>query len=303
MLLSAFTFARNTDKLYFPVKEVINSVLPIADEVIVALGEGDADDKTEEIIKSIGNEKIKIYPRQWDLALFANSEIFAHETTYALNQCKGTWCIYLQADEVLHEDDFETILNACKKYENDLSVDGLLFSYVHFWGDYEHVVETHGLHRCEIRVIRNGIGVYSYKDALSFRKGDNEKLNVVKINARIFHYGYMRPPELMSGKTKIHNALHRGTDLSITEIEKPLYDWGPLGGLKKFKGTHPKIMADWIKKFNWKASLNFNKPALFERSPHRHFKPKYRFMTWLERNFNNNEEIFGFKNYKLIKRR
>ncbi len=299
MLISAFTFARNTDKLYYPVKECLSSVLPIADEVIVALGAGDPEDRTEEIINAIGDKKIKIFHRVWDPALFASSRIFAHETTFALNQCKATWCLYLQADEVLHEDDMQAIVEACKKYEHDLEVDGMLFSYEHFWGDYEHLVETHGLIRNEIRVLRNGIGAYSYQDALSFRKGNDEKLNVVKIPARIFHYGYMRPPHLMGAKRKVHNDMHHGT---TAEIEKPTYDWGPLGGLKKFKGTHPKVMAEWIKKFNWADSLNFRKPRLYERSTHKHLRPKYRFMTWLERNFNNNQEIFGFKNYKLIKR-
>ena len=299
MLISAFTFARNTDKLYYPIREALISVLPIADEVIVALGAGDAEDRTEEIINSIEDARIKIFHRIWDPALFASSRIFAHETSFALNQCKGTWCLYLQADEVLHEDDMRVIVDACKKYEHDLAVDGMLFSYEHFWGDYEHLVETHGLIRNEIRVLRNGIGAYSYQDALSFRKGNDEKLNVVKIPARIFHYGYMRPPHLMGAKRKVHNDMHHGT---TAEIEKPTYDWGPLGGLKKFKGTHPKVMAEWIKKFNWADSLNFRKPRLYERSTHKHLRPKYRFMTWLERNFNNNQEIFGFKNYKLIKR-
>ena len=299
MLISAFTFARNTDKLYYPIRESLLSVLPSAGEVIVALGAGDADDRTEEIIRNIGDERIKIFNRVWDPALFASSRIFAHETSFALNQCKGTWCLYLQADEVLHEDDMQAIVAACKKYEHDTAVDGMLFSYEHFWGDYEHLVETHGLIRSEIRVLRNGIGAYSYQDALSFRKGNDEKLHVVKIPARIFHYGYMRPPHLMGAKRKVHNDMHHG---ATAEIEKPTYDWGPLGGLKKFKGTHPKVMAEWIKKFNWADSLDFRKPRLYERSTHKHLRPKYRFMTWLERNFNNNREIFGFKNYKLVKR-
>jgi hypothetical protein len=300
MLISAFTMARNTDKFYYPVKEALSSVLPVADEVIVALGECDTDDKTEELIKSIDGDKIKIFNRQWDPSLYANGHIFAHETNFALSQCKGTWCLYLQADEVLHEDDLSIIVEACKKYEYDLQVDGFLFTYQHFWGDYEHLVETHGLIRGEIRLIRNGIGAYSYKDAVSFRKGNNEKLNVVKIPARIFHYGYMRPPDLMGAKLKVQDAIHNG--VASTDFDKPLYDWGPLGGLQKFKGTHPKVMAEWIKKFNWSAHLNFNKPSLFEKSRHKHLKPKYRFMTWLERNFNNNKEIFGFKNYKLLNR-
>ncbi len=300
MFISAFTMARNADKFYFPVREAILSVLPVADEVIVALGKGDADDKTEELVRSIADPKVKIFDRQWDPALFANGHIFAHETTFALNQCKGTWCLYLQADEVIHEDDLANITAACKKYEHDLSVDGMLFSYRHFWGDYEHLVETHGLIRNEIRIVRNGIGAYSYKDAISFRKGNDEKLNVVEIPVRIFHYGYMRPPAIMGAKLKAQNLIHNG--VSSPEFEKPLYDWGPLGGLQKFKGTHPKVMLDWIKKYNWASSLNFNKPRLFEKSRHKHLRPKYRFMTWLEKNFNNNREIFGFKNYKLIKR-
>ena len=300
MFISAFTMARNADKFYFPFREAILSVLPVADEVIVALGEGDDDDKTEALVKSIADSKVKIFNRQWDPALFANGHIFAHETTFALNQCKGTWCLYLQADEVVHEDDLANIVAACKKYEHDLSVDGMLFSYRHFWGDYEHLVETHGLIRNEIRIVRNGIGAYSYKDAISFRKGNDEKLNVVEIPVRIFHYGYMRPPAIMGAKLKAQNLIHNG--VSSPEFEKPLYDWGPLGGLQKFKGTHPQVMTDWIKKYNWASSLNFNKPSLFEKSRHKHLRPKYRFMTWLERNFNNNREIFGFKNYKLIKR-
>ena len=300
MLISAFTMARNTDKFYYPLREALLSALPIAGEVIVALGECDADDKTEELIKSIGDEKVKIFHRQWDPALYADGHIFAHESTFALNQCKGTWCLYLQADEVLHEDDLDTIVQACKKYEHDLDVDGFLFTYLHFWGDYEHMVETHGLIRGEIRIVRNGIGAYSYKDAVSFRKGNNEKLNVVKIPARIFHYGYMRPPHIMGAKLKVQNLIHNG--VSSPEFEKPLFDWGPLGGLQKFKGTHPKVMQDWVKKFNWSASLNYNKPGLYLRHRHKHLRPKYRFLTWFERTFNNNNQVLGFQNYKLIKK-
>jgi len=67
----------------------------------------------------------------WDPALFASSRIFAHETSFALNQCKGTWCLYLQADEVLHEDDMNAIVEAAKN-TNTTCVDGMLFSYEHF---------------------------------------------------------------------------------------------------------------------------------------------------------------------------
>ena len=60
MKISGFTFTKNASKLYYPVKASIESLLPIVDEFIVALAEGDEDDQTEEEIKSIGSAKIKI---------------------------------------------------------------------------------------------------------------------------------------------------------------------------------------------------------------------------------------------------
>ncbi len=302
MLISAFTFVRNADKYYFPIEAAIRSALPIADEMVVALGKGDEGDKTEETINNINSPKLKIFQRIWDPALFANSKIFAHETDFALAQCKGTWCLYLQADEVLHEDDLQVILEACKKYEHDLEVEGLLFDYVHFWGDYNHVVETHGMHRCEVRVIRNNIGLHSYLDALSFRKANNEKPKVVKIPARIFHYGHVRPPYVMSKKAKQHIEIHHGPGQRDPAHAKADYDWGPLGGLKIFKGTHPAVMKDWIAGFDWPYAINHNRPKLFEKSEHKFLRTKYRFMTWLEKTFNNNKEIFGYKSYSLLKR-
>jgi hypothetical protein len=50
MKISGFTMVRNAEKLYFPIKESILSVLPVVDEFIVALGDG--DDNTRGLIES-----------------------------------------------------------------------------------------------------------------------------------------------------------------------------------------------------------------------------------------------------------
>ena len=155
MFISGFTFVRNAEKFYYPVKASISSALPIVDEFIVALGDSEPGDTTDEIVTGIKDNKLNIFTRTWDPELFLNSRIFAHETQFALEQCKGQWCLYLQADEVLHEDDLHIITEACKKYADDPEVDGLLLDYVQFWGDYRHVMETHGIARNDIRVVRN----------------------------------------------------------------------------------------------------------------------------------------------------
>jgi len=46
MKISGFTMVRNADSYYFPIKESIESILPIVDEFIVALGNNHSDDKT-----------------------------------------------------------------------------------------------------------------------------------------------------------------------------------------------------------------------------------------------------------------
>ncbi|MEM1218384.1 MAG: hypothetical protein AAGH79_05710, partial [Bacteroidota bacterium] len=67
MKISGFTMGKNTGKLYYPIKEAIESVLPIVDEFVVALGDSDPDDPTEDLIQSIQSDKIKIIRTVWDL--------------------------------------------------------------------------------------------------------------------------------------------------------------------------------------------------------------------------------------------
>ena len=57
MKISGFTMIKNATKLYFPIKQSIESILPIVDEYVVALGDCDEDDKTlEEIKKTLAIE-------------------------------------------------------------------------------------------------------------------------------------------------------------------------------------------------------------------------------------------------------
>src|SRR5216117_3990841 len=57
MKVSGFTFVRNVVKYDYPVVESIRSILPVVDEFIVNVGR--CDDGTLELIRSIGDPKIK----------------------------------------------------------------------------------------------------------------------------------------------------------------------------------------------------------------------------------------------------
>ncbi len=302
MKISGFTMVRNATKYYFPIKESILSVLPIVDEFIVALGDNDLHDKTREEIESINSDKIKIIDRVWSEEDFVDSRIFANETTFALNECSGDWCIYMQADEVIHEQDLKAIQTACAENVSNMNVDGFLFNYNHFFGDYDHHLPYHGWYKNEIRIVRNRVGIYSFKDAQSFRKGENEKLNVLPIDANIYHYGWVRPPHLMQSKKKEHDSMHHGKDKINEEYKsKPdTFNYGAMGNIPTFKGTHPEVMNDFRAKISWLDQLNYSKNAILNRDKMKHEKFKYRLLTFLENTFNGGKDFVGYNNWNKV---
>lgn len=318
MKISGFTMGKNVGKLYYPIKQSIMSILPIVDEFIVALGDNDADDTTKEEIESIKSDKIKIINTKWDIDKYPNSSILAQQTDIAKSYCSGDWLFYIQADEVVHEKYLSLIKEKCQKLLNDNEIQGLLFGYVHFWGDYNHYLDSHGWYRNEIRIIRNLPDIHSWRDAQSFRiipgfdginyhqKENTFKLKVASSGAKIFHYGWVRPPSLMKNKIKAFTANHRGKE-KIAELEKIdnyfAFDYGPLNKLKVFKDSHPEIMNEWISKFNWKNELQFSGKPNKNRHPHKHEKFRYKLVTFIEKYILFGKPIGEFNNYILLKRK
>jgi hypothetical protein len=302
MKISGFTMVRNATKYYFPIKQSILSILPIVDEFIVALGNNDSDDNTRKEIESINSDKIKIIDRTWSEKDFVDGKVFASETTFAMNQCKGDWCIYLQADEIIHEKDHELIKEVCEKQLFNEGVDGFLFNYHHFYGDYDHYLPFHGWYKNEIRIVRNDIGIYSYTDAQSFRKGDDQKLNVLPIDAHIYHYGWVRPPHLMQSKKKEQDSIHHGKEIINAEykFKSNSYDYGALGKIPIFKASHPKVMDEFRSMIDWKNQLNYSKKSNLNRAKMKHEKLKYRLITLLENTFNSGNDFFGYSNWNKV---
>ncbi len=305
MTISGFTMVRNATKYYFPIKESILSILPIVDEYIVALGKGDEYDTTRQEIESIQSPKIKIIDRIWSEQAFKECKVYADETTFALSQCKGDWCIYLQADEVIHENDLPAIVKACTSYKEDSEIDGFLFSYYHFFGDYDHYLPFHGWYKNEIRIVKSGRHIYSIKDAQSFRKGNNDKLNVLPIDAHIYHYGWVRPPELMQSKNKEQDTMYHG-DVKMDKVyakKSSNFDYGALGRIPIFRKTHPRVMDDFRKKISWLDQLNYGKSANLNRAPMKHEKLKYRLLTFFENLLNGGRDFVGYTNWNSVKRK
>ncbi len=290
MKVSGFSFIRNGQKFGYPFVESIRSILPICDDFYIAVGK--SDDETLEIVKQIDKDKIKIIETIWDDSLRAGGQVLAVETDKAFNAIPEDtdWAFYLQGDEVVHEQYLDNIKAAMQKWKDDDNVDGLLFKYKHFYGSYDYIGNSEKWYPKEIRVIKNNKKIYSYRDAQGFRKNDNQKLNVKLIDAYIYHYGWVKNPDVQKAKIQNFEKLYRSDqELNKMKVQRAdQFDYSEIDTLAVFEGTHPKVMQELINKKNWTFDYDLSHNKLTLKSK---FKRLVKFLTGIE---------IGYKNYKLI---
>ncbi len=263
MKVCGFTIIRNAVKLDYPVVEAIKSILPVCDEVIVAVGK--SDDSTLELIRSIGSDKVRIIETVWDETQRKGGRTLALETdkAFAAIPEDADWCFYIQADEVLHEKYYSIVKEAMFLYKDDKRVEGLLFNYKHFYGSYDYLGSSWSWYRREIRIVRNNKNIFSYKDAQGFRKKPNDKLSVKLIDASIYHYGWVRDPRAMQQKQLEFNHLYHDDQWIEQHVAKSSeFDYGQIDSLEYFKGSHPQVMEGRIGRLNWKFDHDLSKNRL-----------------------------------------
>ena len=266
MKVSGFTFARNAVRLRYPLVESIRSLLPVVDEMVVNVGR--SDDGTLDVVRGIGDPRIVIVESAWDESSLAKGHVLAEQTDIALDRCTGDVCLYAQADEVLHEDDHDRLRASLARLHRDPSVEGLAFDWVHFYGSFHTVGVSRRWYRQEVRAFRNGLGVRSWKDAQGFRiwapppgfagerprslkTGDPaRKLRVAPSGARVFHYGWVRPPAQQTDKMVELARLYHGDEAARRQFAGG-FSYDTEEKVRRFEGTHPATMAARIASEDW----------------------------------------------------
>lgn len=253
MRVTGFSFIRNAIRYDYPIVEAVRSVLPLCDAFVLAVGK--SEDETLQLIHDMGEERIRILETVWDDSLRQGGRVLAEETNKALAAIPADtdWAFYIQGDEVLHEDGIPAVRRAMRTHLADGGVDGLLFDYLHFYGSYQYVGESRRWYKHEVRVVRPHIGVYSYQDAMGFRKGDNKKLRVKPANARIHHYGWVKPPYIQQRKQESFNKLwHSDAKVASMVEAREEYDYlKNIDSLAPFDGTHPTAMRARVQAQDW----------------------------------------------------
>ncbi len=298
MYITGFTYVRNGIRFGFPFLATIKSLLPLVEELVVVVG--DSDDGTREAIAALNEPKIRIIDTQWDEQLRQGGRILAQQANIGIKAMKGKWILHLQADEVLHENEYENLLKAIEEADKRPEVDGLLFHYYHFWGDYRYIRTSRKAYRYEVRAFKNRGVIRAYKDAQGFRKYPSEtayeqghrgeKLKVLLANVHVYHYSYCRNPRLLQKKVNdFHRWWHSDQWIQKHRLKKP-FDFNQVDKLSLFQGTHPKYMQPYIAAKDWEFHYDPSKSTM---------KWKDRLLHWIEEK--TGKRLFEYKNYILLK--
>jgi glycosyltransferase involved in cell wall biosynthesis len=285
MKVSAFTFIKNGQILGYPFLQSIQSILSIVDEFVINVGQ--SEDNTLNIIRSLQDKKIRIIESKWNNNMRNSGYVYGQQKMIAQYNCIGDWAFYIEADEVYHEKDLKQIKSCMKTHLNDSNVEALVFDFNHFYGNANSILNSPGWYRSEARIIKSSVRAYA-PDGLfwvvldSNKKGRYPKAKHTGVTC--YHYGWVRSEAQMNLKTKKVQK-YWGKDpqeIDYSQIDQTI--------IKKFKGTHPKVVQDWLPKASglYKADPNYQ---LSNK------QKKHRFMIQLE-------NLFGLelskKHYKLV---
>lgn len=240
MKVSGFTFLKNGSLLGYPFVESIRSALPLCDEFIVALGP--CDDDTEARIRDIDDDRIRIIPTTWNDKMQVAGYAYGQQKMIAHFNCSGDWALYIEGDEVLHEDDIAAIRSQMRRHLDDPQTEAFYFDFHHFYGRPDQVWIS-GYRRAP-RIIRNTIRSYA-PDGLFFVVLDKNKQGrypkARHAGGRVYHYGHVRRSGQM--QEKINRVFQYWGKQPMA-----FQDYGEVDPavLRPFAGTHPAIMSQWL---------------------------------------------------------
>ncbi|MEM6750612.1 MAG: hypothetical protein AAF612_09095 [Planctomycetota bacterium] len=266
----------------------IGSVLPLCKHFVVAVGAG--EDDTRERVASIDTSamdggrggEIEILDTVWP-DVRVDGEVLSIEANKAMALAEerakdfgSPWGFYIQADEVVHEDDLDTLSASMARFAGDDYVKALVFFYHHFVLDYRtedpwmyhkasRVVRLDG--SCEIVGDACGPAIKGYAGKV---RGGNGYLDKHHLGgharyanrsgarwqvawdrpARVFHYGWVKTKEELEAKFGMVDKLWWGT---LTEEERSKRRGNKFGqfierypALRKYRKPHPGLMAERV---------------------------------------------------------
>ncbi len=244
MRVSGFTFIRNGERLGFPFVQSIRSALPLVDEFIVAIGA--SDDQTEAFIHAIDDPKIKIIKTHWNEHMQTKGFVYGQQKMIAQYCCTGDWALYIEGDELLHEQDYIKLTQTMQRHLHNPNVEALVFDYLHFYGNKNTYVWSPSYYRRAARLIKTSVRSIApdglYWVVLDKKNKAGRYPKAALANATMYHYGWVRPEAKMIDKIdsieKFWGQQNSAAGFGYANIDPTT--------LHYYTGTHPAALEDFF---------------------------------------------------------
>jgi len=234
MSISVVFVGKNLILNGYPFVESLLSVLPLADEFIISEGYSD-DDSLNYLWKfkkkyETRERPIFVYQDEWPDRSY-HGEAITYVLERAIQKASKKWVLYLQADEIWHEDMIPYMLDIVSK--DNFEFNSISFPYFHFINSWEPSKDTK-YYQEAMRFVRNDRGIKLLGDAWNFiTPGPADPIYAAGYSPnRIFHMNWCLPEN-----NDIKHIEHAKLYENITEYQDIMKN--SLNNLKEEKKPYP----------------------------------------------------------------
>lgn len=250
-MISVVTIISNAIRLDYPFQPWLECNAPVASEIVINV-DSTCQDGTVELVRDLTHtlENVRILESPWNWENRVGGSELAIQSNLAIELCTQPWVLYIQADEVLHEQQHPLLKATVESAPADVTVFNLPRLY--FWGrpDTIRMDWTHYLPRLFRRGSRSSSG-----DAM-YTSGSGKP---VPSKISLFHYSRMGDPAVISKRIATLDSLYhpqntiqetgpydyalKSFDSFSSEAEPDVVP----GKFARYNGDHPASIVRWFR--------------------------------------------------------
>lgn len=252
----------NGSGLDYPYPPVVLSLAGLCDQVLV--GVDPAYSLDEQTIATMGLANVEVVHAPWDRSNRSAGSEIALQMERLVDRAGAAgadWVVVLQADEVLHEDDFPMLRSFMERHLSTKTT-GFSLERLYFWRDLQNVRRDWGAKL--VRIFKPGTWSFLAEGtdkAGMFTGPVGAKAPALELPYKIYHYSRVdEDPSKISRRVRNLDAFFHAEETLLSEEALPDYDFVPrqydnyaasgpppvvLGEFSVYTGTHPLGVKEW----------------------------------------------------------
>jgi len=190
----------------YPFWESLSSALPFADEIVISEGFS-TDDTYKYIMKfaEMHGDKVRVFRDDWKRHKSGCGEVITKISNIAMSRCDAEWIYYLQADEVIHEENAPFVRNIATYHSHEFNA--VSFPFYHFIDSWKPLEKGRAYDEA-IRMVKNDKAISLIGDGWNFG-GAIQPICPAGLSPKpIYHLGWVFP-ENCDVKRIEHGKIYR----------------------------------------------------------------------------------------------